>query len=271
MRLVSYAVCLVLLALVSGATLGGISNAQGLPGTEASPARLEMLDPLSDVILPRLYPVIATDVSPSLGDATLINRINLVVSLGMVDAAAPYHETAVGMYTRLPRRPEAERSVRNINTAMLHAAFQTLVGLLPDREPVWREMLLDYGLDPDDASADTSTAVGIGNVAGAAAIAGRLYDGMNQTGDYQDTTGYMPVNTAFCPARSLTLAAWPPAAGHGRLFRTALCHASTGKYRTGSGLRPALAARSSARRQQGGELGRLPGTGGRWYWKSRRI
>jgi len=186
-----------LMTLVASAALGGTSNAQGLPGAESTTGRLEILDPLSDVILPRLYPVIATDVSPSLGDATLINRLNFIVSLAMVDAAAPYHETAVGMYTRLPRRPEAERSDRNINTAMLHAAFQALVGLLPDREPVWREMLFDYGLNPDDASTDTRTAVGIGNVAGAAALAGRLYDGMNQTGDYQDTTGYMPVNTAF--------------------------------------------------------------------------
>ena len=197
MAVSSYIVRFLALALIAGATLGGLLNAQGLPGAESSPAILETLDPLSDVILPRLYPIMATDVSPSLGDATLINRINLVVALGMVDAAAPYHDTAVGMYSRIPRRPEAERTDRNINTAMLHAAFQALIGLLPDREPVWREMLFDYGLNPDDNRTDTSTAVGIGNVAGAGALQGRLYDGMNQTGDYQDTTGYQPVNSAF--------------------------------------------------------------------------
>lgn len=197
MSLRSYAVRFVLLLVILNAALAGLLHAQGLPGAETAPARLELLDPLSDIVLPRLYPVIAADVSPSLGDATLINRINVLVSLAMVDAAAPYHETAVGMYTRLPRRPESERSDRNINTSMLHAAFQTLIGLLPDREPVWREMLLDFGLNPDDASTDTSSAAGIGNVAGAGALAGRLYDGMNQTGDYQDTTGYVPVNSAF--------------------------------------------------------------------------
>ena len=37
----------------------------------------------------------------------------------------------------------------------------------------------------------------IGNAAGEGAQRARLYDGMNQTGDYQDTTGYAPVNTAF--------------------------------------------------------------------------
>ena len=192
-----YVVRFVLFVLIAGSTAGGLLHAQRLPGTERASVLLETVDPLSDIILPRLYPVIAMDVSPSLGDATLINRMNLVVSMGMVDAAAPYHETAVGMYTRIPRRPESERTDRNINTAMLHAAFQTLMGLLPDREPVWRDMLVDYGLNPDDSSTDTDSAVGIGNVAGAGALAGRLYDGMNQTGDYQDTTGYVPVNSAF--------------------------------------------------------------------------
>ena len=189
-------ICLVTLIFIS-ANAAMIVRGQGLPGTEISSSLIETVNPLSDVMLQRLYPIIAVDVSPSLGDATLINRINFVVSLGMVDAAAPYHPTAVGMYTRVPRRPESEWTDRNINTAMMHAAYHTLVGLLPDRELVWREMLADYGLNPDDASADLDTPVGIGNVAGQGASEGRLYDGMNQTGDYQDTTGYMPVNSAF--------------------------------------------------------------------------
>ena len=52
-------------------------------------------------------------------------------------------------------------------------------------------------MNPDDSSVDLSTAVGIGNSAGQRVVAGRLHDGMNQTGDYQDTTGYKPVNSAF--------------------------------------------------------------------------
>lgn len=148
-------------------------------------------------MLPRLYPIIIMDVSPSLGDATLINRFNLLVSLGMMDAAAPYHETAVGMYTRIPRQPENKRTHRNINTAMLYGAYQTLLGLLPQRASVWRDMLSDHGLDPDDESSDESTPVGIGNLAGKGALAGRLRDGMNQLENYQDNTGYMPVNSAY--------------------------------------------------------------------------
>ena len=185
--------------LTSGSLL-----AQNRPNSELSSAPVDQVNPLVDIVLPRLYPIIVMDVSPSLGDATLINRINLVVALGMMDAAAPYHETAVGMYTRIPRLPESERSDRNINVAMLHAAYQTLLGLLPRREMVWRDMLSDYGLDPDDASSDLSTPVGIGNIAGLGALQGRLRDGMNQLGNYQDNTGYMPVNSAYVlhdPAR----------------------------------------------------------------------
>ena len=152
---------------------------------------------MHDVILPRLYSVIAADISPSLGDATLINRFRFIVSLAMIDAAAPYHPTAVGMYTRLPRRPQEEWTDAYINTAMMHAAYNALQGLLPERDSVWREMMTDFNLDPNDTSTDPTTAVGIGNIAGTGAHQARLYDGINQTGDYIDTTGYAPVNTAF--------------------------------------------------------------------------
>ena len=187
----------VFMLLMVSMQVAGFVQGQGVPGTEQSTVLVDTVNPLTDVILPRLYPIIALDVSPSLGDATLINRIRFVVALGMVDAAAPYHPTAVGMYTRVPRQPKAERTDRNINTAMMHAAYHALVALLPERESVWREMMTDYGLDPDDLSTNTATAVGIGNLTGQGAVQARLYDGMNQMGDYLDTTGYFPVNTAF--------------------------------------------------------------------------
>jgi len=185
------------LLLTAALLTGGALQAQNLSSSELPAAQLEQVNPLIDIVLPRLYPIIVMDVSPSLGDATLINRINMVVSLGMMDAAAPYHETAVGMYTRIPRQPTNEATDRDINIAMLHAAYQTLLGLLPQRAPVWRDMLSDYGLNPDDESSDASTPVGIGNLAGRGALAGRLRDGMNQLGNYQDNTGYMPVNSAY--------------------------------------------------------------------------
>ncbi len=193
-----------LVLLIAALLTGGALQAQNRTNSELPADQLAQVNPLIDVVLPKVYPIIAMDVSPSLGDATLINRINMIVALGMMDAAAPYHESAVGMYTRIPRRPPSEANDHNINTAMLHAAYQALVGLLPQRESVWRDMLHDYGLNPNDESSDQSTPVGIGNVAGRGALTGRLRDGMNQLGNYQDNTGYMPVNSAYVlrdPAR----------------------------------------------------------------------
>jgi hypothetical protein len=79
--------------------------------------------------------------------------------------------------------------------------------LLPSKEQVWREMLSNNGLDPDNASTDLTTPEGIGNLAGQAVAAGRERDGMNQLGyadgrsynpmPYMDYTGYEPRNTAY--------------------------------------------------------------------------
>ena len=185
------------LVILGGLLSGSLVLGQGLPSAENVTNVAASPDPLHQVVLPRLYAVIGADVSPTLGDATLINRFRFIVSLAMVDAAAPYHPTAVGMYSRIPRRPEAEWTDANINTAMLHGAYNALMGLLPERQNVWRDMMRNIGLDPDNTSTDLNSAAGIGNVAGAAAHDARLYDGINQVGDYQDTTGYMPVNSAY--------------------------------------------------------------------------
>ena len=117
----------VVAVLAAGATV----RAQGLPSAEVEIALEQEADPLHKIIMPRLYSVIASDVSPSLTDATLINRMRFIISLAMVDAAAPYHPTAVGMYSRIPRRPVEEWTDRYINVAMLYAAYNALLGLLP--------------------------------------------------------------------------------------------------------------------------------------------
>jgi len=161
-----------------------------------------------EVIIPTIAPVIFQSVSPAGGDATLILRITTLINNGWFDATAPYHPSAVGVYTRLGRRPPVESTTnQKINTAMFYAALRVMNSLLPEQSVTWRQMLIGVGLDPDDDSTDLTTPIGLGNVAGMGVVTGREQDGMNQLGDeggrlnnpmpYMDYTGYKPRNTAY--------------------------------------------------------------------------
>ncbi len=161
-----------------------------------------------EIVIPTVAPVIFTDVSPSGGDATLVLRVTTMTTNSWFDATAPYHPTAVGVYTRLGRRPAEESATnRNPNIALLYASYHVFMSLLPNQEQTWRDMLLNLGLDPDDDSKDPTTPIGLGNLAGEGVVAGRENDGMNQLGfeggrlynptPYRDYTGYEPVNTAY--------------------------------------------------------------------------
>lgn len=174
--------------------------------TTASALDLDTGNAAVEVIIPTVAPVIFSDVSATGGDATLVLRVTTMTTNAWFDATAPYHESAVGVYTRLGRR-DGDASIRNINIAMLYASYRVFLSLLPTHEETWRAMLSDVGLDPDDGSTDKTTAVGLGNLGGQGVVTGRENDGMNQLGydggifynptPYRDYTGYEPVNTAY--------------------------------------------------------------------------
>ena len=193
---------LLLLIVLTSLLLGGAAQAQFPPGFPPPPIpplppfELDTGVPLAQVLIPRLVPILAQDASPTLGDVTMVLRVTTVLLTGVVDALAPYHPTAVGVYTRIERRPQEEWTLRNMNIATLYASYHTARGLFPHREVVWRSMLTDYGLDPD-ADIDLSTPAGIGAAAGKGAVAARLHDGLNQVAGYANNTGYAPVNTAY--------------------------------------------------------------------------
>ena len=199
--------------LLTSLLLGGASQAQFPPGFPPPPLpplppfELDTGSPLAQVVIPRFLPIAAQDVSPTFGDVTLIFRVGTVLATGLFDALAPYHPTAVGAYTRIERRPQEEWTLRNMNIASLYASYHVARGLLPQREAVWRSMLTDYGLDPD-VGMDLSTPAGIGTAAGKGAVAARLHDGMNQVGNYANSTGYAPVNTAY---ELVDASRWQPA------------------------------------------------------------
>ena len=141
-------------------------------------------------------------------DAPIIFRATFMLLGAQYDAIAPYHKTAVGVYSRLPRRPASEGvNDRNRNIASLYASLEVLNSLYPTYRERWEGMLTGVGLDPKRVSTDLTTPEGIGRAAGRAWVAARINDGMNQTGTergkafhlspYSDYTNYRPANTPY--------------------------------------------------------------------------
>lgn len=134
---------------------------------------------------------------------TIISREMHLAVTAMYDAWAAYDSRAVG--TRLGgrlRRPPAERTLANKETAIAYAAHRALAYCYPEDAAWLDEQMRREGHDPADATTDPASPRGVGNRAAAALIAYRRRDGSNHHGDepgsngapYSDTTNYRPVN-----------------------------------------------------------------------------
>ena len=151
--------------------------------------------------------------NPLRNDASTLFHTILMISNAGFDAVAPYHHTAVGVYSRIENRPASESETNlNVNIASLHSGYQMFLKLAPERAEVWRQMVVDLGSDPDDTSGldlncdqkhDLESPVAIGNLAAKCVIEGREHDGFNQFG-YEtagvfmaDTTNYTTLNTGY--------------------------------------------------------------------------
>ncbi|KAL6046255.1 Vanadium-dependent haloperoxidase [Balamuthia mandrillaris] len=150
-------------------------------------------------------------------DPPYLLRLTNYLSRAWYDAYAPYHPTAFGtIYGGQLRRPAAEATLENIETALSYASFKVLLSLYPNFEEVWEDTLtgLGYELDPGNDPNDLSNPVTIGILVGNALADYAEHDGMNQLGDtplsrelsrsfqnptlrYADYTDYEPVNTAY--------------------------------------------------------------------------
>jgi Domain of unknown function (DUF6851)/VCPO second helical-bundle domain len=129
-------------------------------------------------------------------------RVLAITHTAMYDAWAAYDARAAGTRfgTQL-RRSAAERTEENKRRAVSYAAYRALSDLFPGEQASLDSLMRALGYDHGDASTDLSTAVGVGNVAAAAVLEFRHHDGSNQLGDlapgeYEDYTGYAPVNSA---------------------------------------------------------------------------
>ena len=127
-----------------------------------------------EIVIPTVAPIIFTDISPTGGDATLVLRVTTLTTNAWFDATAPYHPTAVGIYSKLERRPQEESVTnKNMNIALLYASYHIFNSLIPQKNPVWRAMLGNVDLNPGNASLNPASPEGIGNLAGSAVVKAR--------------------------------------------------------------------------------------------------
>ncbi|MBK8979145.1 MAG: vanadium-dependent haloperoxidase [Planctomycetes bacterium] len=147
---------------------------------------------------------------------TILSRQMAIPMTAMFDAWAAYDDRAVGSWPGPSlRRPPAERTRRNQETAIAYAVYRTALDQLPHFADYLTGEMRAAGHDPDDRSLDPGTPVGIGNLVAAALLESRHHDGANQLGDevggdgtpYSDYTMYRPVNP---PDRVLDPDRWQP-------------------------------------------------------------
>ena len=188
-------------ALVWSQTVG---PAGAQPPGGGSTVDLDNDNVLLDLVIPTVGNWFREEVSPTGSDVSLVFHYTGLILTAGFDAIAPYHPTAVGAYSRMGRRPPEESVTdRNINIAVIFASYRTLMLVAPHRASDWRAMVERAGLDPDNDGTDLSTPQGLGNLAAKLVVDGRRHDGFNMFGDasngyaFADTTGYVPLNTAY--------------------------------------------------------------------------
>jgi hypothetical protein len=156
-----------------------------------------------------VYPVLNSEPRAEWFNRPMTLAVDYVILVEMpwFDAIAPYHPTAVGIFSTPGRRPAEERTTRNKNIAVMYSSFTSLNAVLPQYKSKWLGMMETAGLDPNNTSEDPTTASGIGILAAKNALKARMHDGSNRYGTegdrkynpvpYADFTGYKPVNTAY--------------------------------------------------------------------------
>ena len=181
---------------------------------------------LHGVFVPHIAPYFRSQVSPRANDASVLFRYVQLMINAAFDAVAPYHPTAVGVYSRMPRRP-AGQGAANLypNIAVMYAGHRSMSYYVPQRTDLWRMQMAAHGLDLDyeagldqpcedgsvemsgadparwaaimaeydlgpEAADDLATAAAIGNLAAKCVLDGRRGDGFNHFGEQ---TGGMPM------------------------------------------------------------------------------
>ena len=132
-------------------------------------------------------------------------RVLALTHTAMYDAWSAYDGVAVGTeFGPALRRPRAERTAPNREEAISYAAFETLLGLVPEEESTLRTMMADLGYRPGWSPANPSLAALVGHRSAQAVLRRASLDGTLG----QD--GAIPLATTGQPSASLDLLRWQP-------------------------------------------------------------
>jgi uncharacterized protein DUF6851 len=92
---------------------------------------------------------------------TILSRTMAIVITSMYDAWAAYDDVAVGTpLSGTLRRPTAERTQANKETAIAFGAYRSLLYVYPEDADWIREQFKKKGYDPDDATLDRRARMG---------------------------------------------------------------------------------------------------------------
>lgn len=145
----------------------------------------------------------ANDVDRVGARPTIQSRSLGIATTAIYDAWAAYDDKAAGSrFGTSLRRPKAERTKKNKETAIAYAIYRVLLDVYPADKDYLTKEFTKAGYNPKNTSTDPKTAEGVGNKVAKALIDYRKNDGANQHGDeigcsrvaYSDYTYYQPVN-----------------------------------------------------------------------------
>jgi len=135
---------------------------------------------------------------------TVTSRYLGLIFTAIFDAWSRYDDKAVPVFLDgVDRRPEAERHLKNKETAISYAAYRAMSEYFYTDTSLLRAHMVRMGFDPSNESEDPTTPEGIGNLAARKVIESRRSDGSNMYGDhpggngkpYYDYTEYKAFNS----------------------------------------------------------------------------
>ena len=127
---------------------------------------------------------------------TTASRALAIVHDSIFEAWAAYDPVAIGpQFGDQLQVPLDRITQENKREAVSYAAYHALVDLFPSQVGSFNDLMDDLGYDATFNTTNRQTEAGIGRLSARSVLDFRHDDGANQIEDYEDITGYRPINT----------------------------------------------------------------------------